>query len=249
MLGLKTRVATAIAGGALMGWIAGCGGGGTSEQTGTGGTGGGGAGGTGSVMITTGDYQPLTAGATWTYHVNDKGVQFDKHAAIEGEEEVPGKAGVTGIKMRETMPAEGQLTWYQRVGTLVVRHREQGLDGQGNPKSEQSFDPYRIRVDETPDHMAVGAAWDFSYTETASSVSRPTPVTMPFNESWKVDAVDEPVSVPAGTFNALKLTHVDPTDSSTKTYWFVRGVGKVREQTSGGHVEELTESNQIPAAQ
>jgi hypothetical protein len=46
--------------------------------------------------------------------------------------------------------------------------------------------------------------------------------------------------VPAGTFNALKVTRTDTADGSTKTQWFVRGVGKVRELTANGHKEELT---------
>ena len=33
---------------------------------------------------------------------------------------------------------------------------------------------------------------------------------------------------------------MDPTNGSTKTQGFVRGVGKVRELTGAGHFEELT---------
>ena len=51
-------------------------------------------------------------------------------------------------------------------------------------------------------------------------------------------------SVPAGNFASLHLTRTDSSDGSTKSYWFVRGVGKVREATSGGHIEELTSYHQ-----
>jgi len=62
-------------------------------------------------------------------------------------------------------------------------------------------------------------------------------------ETWTVEGVDVVTKVPAGTFNALKVTRTDTADGSTKTQWFTRGVGKIRELTSQGHKEELTSYN------
>jgi hypothetical protein len=56
-------------------------------------------------------------------------------------------------------------------------------------------------------------------------------------DAWKVVAIGEMVTVPAGTFSAVVIEKVGGT--STKRYWFARGVGKVREQ-SGSQIEELT---------
>jgi hypothetical protein len=58
-----------------------------------------------------------------------------------------------------------------------------------------------------------------------------------------VVAVEEMVTVPAGTFSAVVIEKVGGT--STKRYWFARGVGKVKEQ-SGTQVEELTEYKLMP---
>jgi hypothetical protein len=59
-------------------------------------------------------------------------------------------------------------------------------------------------------------------------------------------AVDEPVTVPAGTFNCLRVRRrASQQDGSDKTYWFAKGVGKVKEV--GGQTEELT-SVTIPEA-
>lgn len=199
----------------------------------------------GEVQPTSGPYQPLVIGATWTYHVNDKGVKYDKSAVFEVEEDLGGpKAGTTGIRMRETFPATTQLTWYRQEGDLVVREHEQAMDVSNVLKSEDWYDPYRLRVDASPDHLVAGATWEWTYSNTHTSRSKPT-ATVSLTESWKVDAVDEPVTVTAGTFAALRLTHIDPSDGSTKTYWFVKGVGKVREETSAGHIEELA-SYQVP---
>ena len=193
----------------------------------------------GDVIPTSGPYQPMTVGDTWLYHVNDKGVKYDKTATFEAQEDEGGpKAGTQGFRMRESFPANVQLTWYHQEGQTVVRDHEQALDSSNTLTSEDWYDPYRLRVDETPDHLVGGANWTWTYKDTHSSRSKPTATTS-LTESWKVDAVDEAVTVPAGTFASLRLTHVDPTDGSTKTYWFVRGVGKAREETSAGHIEEL----------
>ena len=54
-------------------------------------------------------------------------------------------------------------------------------------------------------------------------------------DPWTVDAVSQMVTVPAGTFRAIVLTKAG--GSSLKTYWYVPGVGKVKE--TGGQTEEL----------
>ncbi|HKU43219.1 MAG TPA: hypothetical protein VJR89_33895 [Polyangiales bacterium] len=45
------------------------------------------------------------------------------------------------------------------------------------------------------------------------------------------------MTVPAGTFSAVVIEKVGGT--STERHWFVRGIGKVKEQ-SGAQLEELT---------
>jgi hypothetical protein len=56
--------------------------------------------------------------------------------------------------------------------------------------------------------------------------------------TWTVEAVDEMVTVPAGTFKCLR---VHSTESGAKgydsTFWFARNVGKVKE--TGTEVREL----------
>jgi hypothetical protein len=238
--------------------LGGCGGaGGDSSGTGGGGTGGG-LGGSGggpaidasSIPATTGPYQPLVLNATWAFHVNDKGVQYDKTSVVEAMEDLGGpKAGTMGFRVKETFPSQTQLTWYAQSGQMVVRYHDQALDLNVPPalKSEDWYDPYRLRVDETPAHLVAGATWTVTFADTHTSRSKPTATTS-VTEAWTVDAVDDPVAVPAGTWLALKITHQDPTSTTgtMKTYWFVRGVGKVREETDAGHIEELTSFN-IPS--
>jgi hypothetical protein len=194
----------------------------------------------GPPQVTTGPYQPLTVGSTWTYHVDDQGVVYDKQSAVEAFEDMGGAiAGTMGYKVRETVKAAIQSTWYEQTATDVRRHHDTMSDTSGRQLSDEWYSPYLLRVDEAPEHLQPGATWSISYVKTETTSSKPTSMSNQA-ESWTVDGVDVVTAVPAGTFNALKVTRTDTADGSTKTQWFVRGVGKVREQTAAGHFEELT---------
>jgi hypothetical protein len=161
----------------------------------------------GSVQPTTGPYQPLMIGATWTFHINDKGVEYDKTVAIAALEDLGGaKAGTMAYRSHSSIPTESQDTWYQAVGDLVVRHHERDFDASGAiMKSEEWYDPYRLRVDGSPEHLVPGATWTWTYSHTKTTSSKPT-ITRMITETWTIDGVDEPVAVPAGTFATLKMT-------------------------------------------
>ena len=212
--------------------LAGCGGGG--------GGGGDPAAVTGPVTPTTGPNQPLTVGPVWTLHVDDQGVVYDKNSSVEAYEDIGGpKAGIMGYRVRETIKDSIQLTWYELTSTDVRRHHDQMLDSNGQLASDEWYDPYLLRLDETPDHLQEGASWTMTYADTKTTSDKPTETTNK-SQNWHVDAVGKAVSVPAGTFAALQVTFTDKSDGSTKTQWFVQGVGKIKEQTSAGHTEELT---------
>jgi hypothetical protein len=206
------------------------------DPTGTGGTG-------GTPSTATGPYQPLVMNATWTYLVNEPGLSYEKNNVVEALEDLGGiKAGTMAYRVREMLPTETQLTWYQPSETVVMRHREQALDTAGVMKSESWFSPYRLRLDETTEHTAAGATWNATFTENHTSRSKPAKQTTK-TETWTVMAAEESVTVPAGTFNALRVSRTDQSDGSIKTFWFVRGIGKVKETTATGHTEELSRYN------
>jgi len=239
-MNIDTRIRATIAGlatvTALLALLAiggsGCGGGG-SDTTDSGGP-------VGPPQVTTGPYQPLTVGSTWTYHVDDQGTVYEKQSAVEAFEDMGGiAAGTMGYRVRETIKASIQLTWYEQTATDVRRHHDQLSDTTGRQLSDEWYSPYLLRVDEATDHLQQGANWTINYEKTKTTSSKPTATTNQA-ETWTVEGVDVVTAVPAGTFNALKVTRTDTADGETKTQWFVRGVGKIREQTGQGHVEELT---------
>jgi hypothetical protein len=212
--------------------LAGCGGSGNTPPTGTLDA--------GPPITTSGPYQPLTVGSTWTYRVDDQGFVYDKPSTVEALEDMGGdKAGMMGYRVREMVKATTQLTWYEQAGTEVRRHHDQFFDDQNVQLLDEWYSPFMLRVDENPDRMVTGASWSIDFVNTKTSATKPTAM-INHTESWKVDGVDVVVATPAGAFYSLQVTRTDSSDGSVKTQWFVRGVGKVKELTNAGHLEELT---------
>ncbi len=65
---------------------------------------------------------------------------------------------------------------------------------------------------------------------------------------WRVLAVNETVTVPAGTFtNAIRIERDRPDkEGKLRTYWLVPGIGKVKETASGSRSSSLTTSRSSP---
>ena len=220
--------------------------GGTGGSTGSGGTGALAADGAVS-MTTSGRYQPMVVGATWVYNVTDTGFAYTKNSAVEAFEDIGGMAaGTMGYKVSETIKTSTQLTWYESTATDVRRHHDQQTDANGVMSSEDWYTPYDLRVDESPEHTMAGAAWTVTYMDAHTSASKPA-TTKTITENWTTDASNEVVTVPAGTFSALKITRTDTANGSSKSQWFVPGVGKIRESNTTGHLEEL-QSYTIPSS-
>jgi hypothetical protein len=221
---------------------------------GCGGSGSGGAGGSTGMLaadgavpqVTSGRYQPLAVGASWVYNVTDTGVAYTKNSQVMSFEDIGGMAaGTMGYKVSETIKTSTQLTWYESTDSDVRRHHDQQMDASGNLSSEDWYTPFDLRVDESSAHLVAGAAWTSSYMDAHTSATKPASMNT-INENWTTDAVDEVVTVPAGTFKALKITRTNTADGTAKSQWFTQGVGKIREQNTTGHLEELTSYN-VPA--
>ncbi|HXU63367.1 MAG TPA: hypothetical protein VN962_16830 [Polyangia bacterium] len=200
--------------------------------------------------VTVGRYQPLAVGAQWVYQVTDtNNVAYTKSSSIVSFEDVGGAyAGTMTYKLSETVKSSTQFTWYQQTDTDTRRLHDQSLDSTGALSSDDWYAPYNLRIDEAPEHLAVGAMWQLTYQDAQTNAKKGTSKTTTTTENWSVDAVDETVTVPAGTFTAVRITRTDTASGgSAKTQWFVAGVGKVREENNSGHLEVLT-SYSIPAA-
>jgi len=218
---------------------------------GVGGSGGsvGGAGGSG--MGDPSQLLPLKTGNWWTYLVTDENqVPTPKTQTVMEEGPVGGtgpNAAVTAFRMVTRKGVNGMdetISWQARVGTRVVRYREQAY--MANPphalELEEYWNPYKLRVDESPAHMTAGASWVETDQETKLPVGG-NPLMAAVEDRWTVSAERLTVTVQGRSYEVLILTKTGA--ASQKTYWWARGIGKVKE-IGVNQVEELVSYQVAP---
>jgi hypothetical protein len=125
----------------------------------------------------------------------------------------------------------------------VHRHHEKAYNLSDLLRDEEWYQPHKLRLDEAPEHLVLDAQWQEAYDEAhLDALGNETTDTRTID--WTVEAIDESVTVPAGTFTCIRVRHTGTiVGQSDKQFWFALGVGKVREL--GGQLEELT-SYSIP---
>lgn len=97
------------------------------------------------------------------------------------------------------------------------------------------YSPSALRVD--TEQTTLGATYSSTHLEEElDAAGTIIPPALNIARTFTVEAVDESVTVPAGTFSCVRLRR-DTVGGASKTYWFARGVGKVREV--GGQIEVL----------
>lgn len=187
---------------------------------------------------------PWAVGNSWTYRVTKNGVTTIKVTTV-GPEEPVGGTGPNKDKLANKVTtkkgAEDEtVSWQTVIGNLHVRYRELGYGATSKEvKLEEHWDPYKVRVDNSPERRKLSASWLDVYQETKAPMGLPV-TTTESRDTWFIDGVDQTVTVPAGTFKAIVI---QKTGTGSKTYWYVPGVGKVKE--TGGQTEELESYNLV----
>ena len=173
---------------------------------------------------------PLTAGDSWTFVVRE--TDGDVKQKIQSVEEDKGDGSFI---LRTETDGDAFTVSVQAVidGQLVRVSEESGKGGVVTDRIR--FDPPDVRVDLKASRL--GAGYDSNYVEHHLDASGNVISSKEKRHHFVVEAVDQAIDVPAGQFRALRVRR-DQEGGSSKTYWFVRGVGKIREV--GGQVEELS---------
>ena len=171
------------------------------------------------------------------------GVGDDEHRFPEMSTVGPGCA----VKYRTDDTGWG-YRWWTRTGDKVVWQHDQWFNGD-TMVSDRYYVPWRVRVDEACAHRTLGARWTEDYAKVDLSLTDPgDKKVVPVREEWTVEAVDDEVTVPAGTFRAIKLRSRrmdgDADAPLVSIYWFAPGVGKVKEDSD--ELEDLLEYHVEP---
>ncbi|WP_164002496.1 hypothetical protein [Pyxidicoccus caerfyrddinensis] len=200
----------------------------------------------GEEALGSGPLLPWKAGNRWTYQVTEDGQVSEKETTVGELEPVGGTGASRDVLANRVVTRKGvndqTVSWQVLSGERVVRYREQSFRAStGALEMEEQWDPPKLHLDETPEHVVVGASWLEIYEETKLPTDGETS-TETARDRWTVIADGESVTVPAGTFRALVLRKAG--GSTSKTYWYVRGIGKVKE--IGGQTEELAAYELVP---
>ena len=196
----------------------------------------------------TGPLLPWKVGNTWTYKVTDTSGVSDKITTI-GEMKPVGGSGPHKDEMAyevTTLKSDGTdktVSYQIDEDDKVIRYRELSYAGNTDKVNlEEHWDPYKLHIDGTADHTKAEATWLESYTETKLPATG-TSSSAEQRDRWTLDQPDATITVPAGTFkHALVFTKAGGSD--LKTYWYVRGIGKIKE--TGGQTEELASYQVTP---
>lgn len=183
---------------------------------------------------------PWRTGNTWTYRVTNNGVTSMKVTTVGPEEQVGGSgpnATRTAFKITTTKgPNDKTESWQAVEGDRVIRYRELSFSAStGLLALEEHWAPHKLHIDSSPERTKAGASWVETFQET-KRMPDGSSTTATVSDTWIVDGVDVQVTVPAGTFRAIVLQKSGGV-GGVKTYWYVPGVGKVKE--TGGQTEEL----------
>jgi hypothetical protein len=203
----------------------------------------------GTPIVADGPYLPWAEGNTWTYLVTDTAAatSSEKVTTVGALEAVGGSGPNSAVMANHVLTTKMDGTdktesWQAVVGNQVLRYREQAFSAStGMLTAETHWDPPKLRLDESAAHTAAGAMWTEQYDETVLPVGM-APMTSAQQDQWAVVATDQLVTVPAGTFSTLVLTKMGGVQ--TKTYYYARGVGKVKEE--GTITEELLSFDVMP---
>jgi len=198
-----------------------------------------GDGGGSSCTLAAGELLPWKIGNKWTYKIVEAGQQAPNKVTTIESAEVVGGTGPNAAKMAfKVVTKKGTddqtISWQAPDGAKVVRYREQSFGAASTRlELEEHWDPYKLHIDGNEVHMVIGPAWIETYQETKLPTGGQA-TTATAMDAWKVISECETIQVLDKSYNAL---HVSKQGGDLKNYWYVPGVGKVKE--TGGQTEEL----------
>ncbi len=205
------------------------------------------AGSAGAGPTSSGPLLPWAVGNSWTYRVTEDGEVSTKTNTIGEQEPIGGEgpnAELSAYKVTTTKKNGTDRTesWQAPDGDRVLRYRELSYSAStGELELEEYWEPAKLHVEWSEGRLVEGGSWLEEYEETKLPVGE-TPSTSSRRDRWTVRSLAESVTVPAGTFDAVVFQKLG--SDTPKTYWYVAGVGKVKE--AGGQTEELTEYELLP---
>jgi hypothetical protein len=198
-----------------------------------------------STVVGTGALLPWKVGNTWTYRVTDGAEVSDKTTTVESEAPVGGTGPNAALMAYRVVTRKGTMlndeteSWQAPLPDSedkVVRYREISYSAKtGMPTLETTWAPYKLHVDGRAETLTQDFTWREDYEETKTAYDGTPPEMGTQSDRWTVIGLDETVSVAGKTYE--HAVHFQKFSNSAKDYWYLRGVGKLKE--TGSQTEEL----------
>lgn len=185
---------------------------------------------------------PMSVGNIWRYQVTEVGTGNPPYTKRQELTEEMTPAGESEpVIVQQTTKAGGQtVNWLRRMGDAIVRVRQEDYDELGALERTTMYLPYKLRLDEAPERLAVGTVFDEMYTSVITDPNGLETSRTDVIDQWVIVDDDVPCETPWGTKSCVQIHRERMVGGlSTKDYWFAPGFGKVREE--GGQIEELTD--------
>jgi hypothetical protein len=183
---------------------------------------------------------PLVDGAQWSYVVTTTGGQVLKMDHTQAHEITWNGSEAWEIVDEPNDEGKWNVSVLVRIGDLIARvHREEMV--QQNKVAILDYDPGFARVSDA--WTTPGLMEELFYDRIAYDGDGLNPDIEARGHTFEVLAVDEEVTVPAGTFDCVKIERVRTVGTESGAlvwYWYAPGVGKVREERPDEmEIEEL----------
>lgn len=187
-----------------------------------------------------GSYYPLVDGATWTYVASTTSGQILGTEIVNATEIT--WEGAPAWLFVDNPNASGEWTesTITELGTAAVRVHKEIKDSNGTLEIVD-YDPGFVRADDKWD--TAGFIEEILYERVATDGAGLNPKIEARGHTYEILALNEVVTVEAGTFNCIKVQRTRTVGTSAgdnATFWHARGIGKVREERPiEGRIEEL----------
>jgi hypothetical protein len=169
------------------------------------------------------DLFPLELGRKLTYRYNTIGGQEPENleVSVEALENMEGKKdGILAYRVKSVWSETGQteFAWYERRDGKIVNHRN----------AVNYYMPYLLVLDDETLRQ------DTMWTEILDAEDvEGEGLSVQYTNQWKVEALDDELVVPAGTFRSVRIRKTIYPDGAfgpllEYVYWYASGVGLVK---------------------
>ena len=171
-------------------------------------------------------YLPIAVGNSWSFRVVEKGSPEVSSKSQTIQEELNDPTFGSVFVQVTGKGQDSQTRSLISVEDSEVRRMQQEDIDAGVVTKTTVYSPHQTRLSELPEDIVDGATWTRTYTPQVDGVDSLVRV-----EEWTVESTTAPCELPSGAeVDCLQVRRDRNAGLVVKTFWFARGVGKVREE-------------------